>query len=161
MGCDNQESWQGLKPASVAQMHMAVEINAPRERVWKAMTGDIGRWWLPDFHMAHPQSTMHWELEPGGRMYEKGPDGSCLQWFHVAAVKAGESVHVSGYLMPPWGGPATIMSWISLEESEPGKTTLRFTECVVGIVDESAMQSMHEGWTMLWGSLKKFAEADR
>ncbi len=153
----HESTWEGIRPSSVARLELAVEINAPRERVWKALTADIGTWWPADFHMAHPQSTMAWELEPGGRMYEKGPDGSCLQWFHVASVKAGESVHVAGWLMPPWGGPATVMSWIRLEESGR-KTVLKFTECLVGLVDEGMMKSLDEGWKVLLGGLKEFVE---
>lgn len=146
--CAGESAWEGIRPAVVARTEMVVPINAPKARVWKAVTQEMQKWWLPDFHMAHPQSKMVVEMTAGGRVYEEGPDGSNLLWFKVAAVRPGESVHWEGSIMVPWGGPVVAQAWLRLEEAA-GRTTLRFTQCFIGIVDDSMISSMREGWTML------------
>lgn len=159
MSSEATESFEGIRPAGVSRQEIVVEIDAARERVWRALTEEVAAWWLPDFHMAHPESRVTAEMTPGGRLFEEGPDGSSLLWFQVVAVRPGESVHWAGWVMPPWGGPAMIQDWLRLEAAGPKKTILRLTDCAIGQVDEAMVRSMREGWTALFGEgLRRFAE---
>ena len=75
----------GAKRSDVVALtyELAIQINAPRERVWKAITQEANYWWLPDFRMVGENSTVSLELKAGGGLIEQTEEGGSLLWYTV------------------------------------------------------------------------------
>lgn len=144
-----------------AQYELEIEIDAPPERVWEALTAETNAWWLPDFHMAGEGSVVTLELEAGGALREDHPDGGSLLWYTVQSVVPGESIHLCGHTAPEWGGPATGMLRLAVEEREGGSALL-VTDAMIGHVGDEQIESLRSGWIRLFSDgLKRHAEAPR
>jgi len=57
---------------------LEVEIEAPAETVWKALTADVNSWWLEDFHMLGPGSVVTLDTRAGGSLVEHMEGGGSL-----------------------------------------------------------------------------------
>lgn len=138
---------------------LQVDIDAPRDAVWRALTEQIDAWWLPDFHMIAADSVVRFDARAGGQLVEEQAGGGSLLWYTVAMCAPGESLHLVGHLAPPWGGPATTMLHLALEERDGG-TRLAVTDSLFGVVDEKAAAQQEEGWRQLFeAGLKAHVEA--
>jgi uncharacterized protein YndB with AHSA1/START domain len=149
-----------IKASSCYQYELEIEINATRERVWKAIFEETNFWWLPDFHVAGPDSTVTFDPNPGGTgLFEKTSDGGGLQWYSVQMYLPSDfKVYMVGYIAPEWGGPTTSSLKLALVESNGG-CTLQVTDARHGNIDESQVQSFQDGWTQLFrDGLKGFVE---
>ncbi len=138
----------------------ALEIAAPRPKVWKALTEEPAAWWLRDFCMLAGSQGALLEARAGGRLYEKGPNGAELLWYTVSLVTPPEALHLVGHVAPPWGGPATSLLQLSLAETtDSGGTTLRVDDYLFGHVADAHIASLETGWKQLFGDgLRPFAE---
>ncbi len=144
---------------SALSYDLAVEISATKTQVWQALTTDVNAWWLPDFHMLGPKSTMSFDVRGGGTLVETRPDGASLLWYTVHMVQPEETLHLTGHIAPDFGGPATTMLRLKLEERD-GVTTLLVHDAIYGHIDESAASCLEIGWAQLFGEgLKRFVEA--
>ena len=74
----------------------SVDIDAPREAVWRSLVDEMDAWWLPDFRMVGAGSVVSFEARAGGQMIETQEDGSSLLWclhrtivmpFHLTRLK--------------------------------------------------------------------------
>jgi uncharacterized protein YndB with AHSA1/START domain len=147
--------------AGVATYELAITIEAPRERVWRAFFEDINTWWLPDFHMTGQGSTVSFEPRAGAQLIETHPDGGSLLWYTIQWIDPKSfTLHVSGHVAPDWGGPATSMIAFAIEEGgTPNSCVLRMSDAHHGRIDEKNLRSLHEGWTQLFtDGLKSFVE---
>ena len=137
---------------SSAQYELEIDINGSRERVWKALIEDTTLWWLPDFHMVGPDSTVEFDVSPGGRgLIEHGPDGSFLQWYSIQFYQPGQfTIYLVGNVAPDWGGPTTSNLKLSLLETDAG-CTLQISDSHVGNVSEKYIESLATGWASLFG----------
>ena len=142
------------------QYEIEIPIEAPKEKVWKALTEDIDAWWLPDFHMVSAKSTIRLDATAGGQLIESTPDGSSLLWFTVQMCDVGNSLHLAGFIFPQWGGPGTSLLHLSLEATATG-TLFKVQDSQFGAIQASAAKSMEEGWTWLFtDGLKKYVEQE-
>lgn len=153
------ESLTAVQQTGWIRIDLEIAIDAPRERVWKAMIEEIGAWWLPDFYATSSPETIVLEPQPGGRVFEKSKDGGGLLWYQIQSIAPNESLHMTGQLAPPFGGPATSLLHLALEDKGDG-TTLKITDCLFGNVDESTRDNIKSGWNMLYGDgLRKHVES--
>ena len=146
-------------PATIADITLEVVIDAPRERVWSALTEDIGAWWHKDFFMG-PDATFHCDARLGGWMYEKWGDEQGLIWGTITGIRAPELLITTGDTGPEWGGPNRgFMQW-NLSASDDGEhTTVRFRHALHGRISEATRQSLEGGWKLLFeGCMKPYAE---
>jgi len=135
-----------------------VEIGAPRERVWRAMTEEAGAWWHKDFFTGKAINFVI-EAKAGGRVYEDWGDGQGFVWYTVTAAKKNEMLMLSGELFPKYGGPARLQDIWELTDTELGGTKLRLQEVVFGRVNEETKRNLEEGWKILMtDSLKPYVE---
>lgn len=142
----------------IARYELSIDINAPRDRVWKSLTDEINAWWLPSFHMVGEGSVVTLSTEAGGALYEKMEGGGSLLWSTVQMVVPGETLHLVGHAAPDWGGPNTGTLRLGLEDTDTG-CTLRVTHAVFGNIDDAHIGSMEEGWTQLFSEgLKAYVE---
>ena len=147
--------------AGCCKFELEIEIEAPKERVWKAIFEESDRWWLPDFRVVAADSTIEFDPSPGGRgLIESTSDGGGLQWYAVQMyLPAQFKVYLIGHIAADWGGPTTSSLQISLEESEKG-TVFKLTDARHGNVDENSIKSSEQGWNQLFrDGLKQHVES--
>ena len=137
---------------------LEVSIEAPVETVWQSLTEETDHWWLPDFRMVGANSTVHFDAQAGGHLLERMEGGGSLMWYTVLMSVPKESLDLVGYVTANFGGPATTMLRLGLEETPTG-TLLRITDAIVGHVKEGSVQSLESGWMQLFrDGLKVYAE---
>jgi uncharacterized protein YndB with AHSA1/START domain len=141
-----------------AQYEFSISLNASAQRVWRALTDQIGAWWLPHFHMLGEDSIVELELRAGGRLFEKNASSELL-WYTVIAIDPGKSLELAGYCSAKYGGPATTMLAIELIPQSDGQTQLRVSDSLFGRVTEGLVQSLTAGWQELFThGFKAFVE---
>ena len=145
--------------ARAIEIELEIPIHAARERVWKALTQEVDSWWLPDFRVTGMPKAVVFEPRVGGGLYEDAGGGAGLLWFTVISLTENESMHLAGQICPPFGGPATAILYLRLEEQGDSETLLKITNALVGHVDDEALDSIDSGWRQLYeNGLKKFVE---
>ena len=143
------------KQVRTSQVIAELTIDAPPERVWKAMVEETPEWWLPEFYTMQGARFI---IEPrvGGRAYEDAGDGNGLLWFNVIGVEPPRSLHLTGHLFPPYAGPAVTLVTITLEENEEGGTSFKLCDSLIGVFNEEELQ---HGWPYLFeDGLKAYVE---
>ena len=148
-----------LKTAEIADLTMEININATPERVWTALTSDIGQWWPADFFAGGEagKRTYLLEAEPGGRMYEQWEGGGGVLWGNVIAVDPTVRLQVLGSLFPNWGGPSLWFATWDLAASGNG-TVVTFSESAIGKVSAGGAEEKTAGWEFLWACMKAHIE---
>jgi uncharacterized protein YndB with AHSA1/START domain len=143
-----------------ATHRLSLEIARPQAAVWKAFTGEIHSWWLKDFYATESPHRIVFEVKPGGRLYEDSGKGNGLVWYHVIAVDAPNSITMSGFIAPPFGGPATSLLNVSFSAKGKGATAMEVTDSTFGCLGDTS--ATKEGWRMLFeGGFKKWIERGR
>ncbi len=137
-------------PIQALHYELQIPIDAPQAVVWKALTEETNAWWLPDFHMVAADSVVSLQARAGGHLIESVADGGSLLWYTVQMCVPGKSLHLVGFMAPEWGGPATTMLELSLEETDTG-IVLVVRDALFGQVTASTAKSLEEGWGKLFG----------
>ena len=147
--------------AEIAQITMETEFDAPPERVWKALTEDIGKWWPADFFAGGEDGKRTYVLEahPGGRMFEHWDSGGGVLWGTVICLEPNVRLQVLGASFPNWGGPSEWYGTWQLSSHNSG-TTLTFSESTIGLISDDHVAEKSKGWTFLWRSMQAFVEGD-
>lgn len=117
-----------------------VTIEAPRERVWDAVTR-MGDWWP---HRFRDGSAVVLEPVVGGRFYEDWGDGTGALYGTVVRVEAPAHLSVSG----PMGMRGAVVGiWsFDLAEGPDGRTVLSYTHRAFGDVSEETARGYTSGW---------------
>jgi uncharacterized protein YndB with AHSA1/START domain len=93
-----------MQDTATTSVREDVVVEAPIDRAFKVFTEDIGSWWPPDHHVIDAQlAEMVLELRPGGRVYDRGTDGSECQWGTVLAYEPPERFAFSWNITLAWG----------------------------------------------------------
>ncbi len=149
----------GFENARTVLLEMEVPIAASPQRVWEATVNEMDQWWLVDFRCAGKPGKIVFEARVGGQMYEDSGDGAGIHWFRVISLDPGKSMHLSGHIAPPFGGPATALMYLNFEAQEDGTTVLKVTHSLVGKLDDGFVSSLDSGWKQLFvDGLKQHAE---
>lgn len=135
------------EPIRAATHRLNLEIARPRVAVWKAFTRDIQSWWPKDFYATASPERIILEVKPGGRLYEDAGNGNGLVWYHVLAVDAPNSITMSGFIAPPFGGPAASLLHVAFSENGNASTLMDVTDSTFGCIDEATTA---EGWRQLF-----------
>jgi uncharacterized protein YndB with AHSA1/START domain len=141
----------------IDQIRLDVRIEAPRERVWRALTDDLSGWWPADtFNVGGASVPMRFEAKVGGRMYEDWGDGQGLLWAQVVLLRRPEQLSLIGDSFPEWGGPArSYLSWTL--EADGAATVVHFVDSQLGERRDQA--DKEKGWAFLIaGCLKSHLE---
>jgi uncharacterized protein YndB with AHSA1/START domain len=151
-------SAQSSLQAGVVLVELELAFEAPRERVWKALVSETGRWWPKDFLVGRDVKAFSLEPRLGGRLHEDWGDGQGVVWFTVNCIEAPRRLDLVGHLAPAFGGPA--LSYLSLQLEEAGKKTLlKLSDGVHGRVGPETETNLREGWQLLFGeALKDYVE---
>ena len=69
-----------------APVRTSVVVDAPVERAFSVFTDDMGSWWPPEHHIFQGElETIVFEPRVGGRIYDRGTDGTTCAWARVLA----------------------------------------------------------------------------
>ncbi len=156
------ESKKGINVMSeqlrAVDIELEIPISATKHEVWKALISDIGLWWPKEAFMTKANKVCL-EARVGGRVFEDKGDGTGGVWWYIHAIETGEYLVLTGQIWPGFGGPATSIAKLSLEES--GKETiLKIHDCLFGRLTDDRIASVKWGWDHLFAkSLKPYAEA--
>lgn len=143
----------------IHEIIVEIEINRSKEVVWEAMLNEVSAWWPKDFLCLPGDSEIKFEPWAGGRLFEEKPDGSCLLWGNVLMIVPGESIELSGFVSPTYGGPSLNFIKTSIESGESGNTLFRLSNTVLGRFTAEGESEIDAGWKYLYGSLKAYCEA--
>ncbi len=146
--------------ATVRTYELEIVIDATPEEVWRALTEETNAWWLPDFHMMGEGSVVTFDARAGGQLVERTEPGGSLLWYTVQMCTPHVSLHLVGHIAPEWGGPATTMLRLGLEERDGG-TVLVVQDATFGHTSAETAKSLEDGWRQLFtDGLKRYVEAD-
>jgi len=109
------------------------EIAAPPNRVWRALTGEIARWWHPDHTFSGDAGNLSIDLAPGGCFCERLPGGGAVRHLAVIHFDPGELLTLSGGLGPLQSVGAAGSLEIRLTPAEAG-TAVSWSYAVGGYV---------------------------
>jgi len=74
--------------APTTSVRKSIVVNAPVGRAFSVFTDGMASWWPPDHHILDaPLAEMVFEPREGGRIYDRGTDGSECQWARVLAYE--------------------------------------------------------------------------
>jgi uncharacterized protein YndB with AHSA1/START domain len=80
-----------------------VVVDAPVERAFHVFTEEIGTWWDKSHHLLEaPLAEMVFEPRAGGRIIDRGTDGSESSWARVLAYEPPDRVVFSWDISPEW-----------------------------------------------------------
>jgi hypothetical protein len=147
-------------PLTSATHRLSLEIAKSHPVVWKGFTREIHLWWPKDFYATESPKRMVFEVKPGGRLYEDAGDGNGLVWYSVIAVDAPNAITLSGFIAPPFGGPATSLLRVAFSAQGKSATIMEVTDSTFGCLGDPS--TTEEGWRMLFeGGFKAWIERQR
>ena len=155
------ETHPGLPANDLTLGSMRIEqearLDAPPDRVFQALTQNIGEWWGAPYARSENSETMILEPKVGGRFYEKfsGEDG--WLWATVLGIKTNEYLVLSGSFGTRL--PLHAVLTLELEAYEEGKTILKLSYRAYGALNENTKLAYAKGWRDLLGKrLRAFVE---
>lgn len=148
-----------MTQAQISEINMETDINASPDKVWKALTENIGDWWPNEFYAGGEAGKRNYIMEatPGGRMGETWDTGGGVLWGTVVTVEPSVRLQVLGVLFPNWGGPAQCYGTWELTATDGG-TRLSYSESALGHVTEEGTAEKTQGWKFLWQVMKAYIE---
>jgi len=132
-------------------------IEANPDRVFRAVTEEVGAWWDHSFEEDH--QGIHLETKLGGRFYEDWGGGGGAVYATVQVLRPGRYLKLRG----PMGMDGAVAGVIELELVPKGEATLvKLSHSAVGEITEETRANYSKGWTVLLGTnLKDFVEKGR
>ncbi len=142
------------KTYSISKFEQETVIDAPRERVFEALTQEVNSWWSL---RGGETRKMHLETFPGGRLYEVDEKGGGFLWGTVMDIRPPEALHVAetyASVCPGVNGSFKV----TLTEAD-GKTTLKLSYHCSGDLAPNMEECNAQGWNGLFGvCLKRLVE---
>ena len=81
----------------------SIVVEAPIDKAFSVFTDDIGSWWTPEHHILQADlKEMVFEPRVGGRIIDRGVDGSECAWARVLAYEPPHRVVFSWDVSPQW-----------------------------------------------------------
>ncbi|WP_201712687.1 SRPBCC domain-containing protein [Rossellomorea arthrocnemi] len=145
-----------MEQSKVFRIEQEVMIDAPRDKVFKALTGQVGDWW--EFKLAPEGVSSHFTFNPvpGGQFIEKWREDEGALWGTVYYINAPEEIRLHGHL----GMQGAVNSAYTYRLIEKGNSTLlQLSHSASGVIEEDWEEKHSEGWNYLLGTLlKKYVE---
>jgi len=89
--------------ATDTAVRTSIVVDAPVDRAFRVFTEDIGSWWDPDHHLLDaPLAEMVFEPRVGGRIIDRGADGSENSWARVLAYEPPDRLVFSWDISLQW-----------------------------------------------------------
>jgi uncharacterized protein YndB with AHSA1/START domain len=102
-----------MQAATDTAVRTSITVDAPIDRAFSLFTEGMGTWWPPEHHILEGElAEMVFEPREGGRIYDRGVDGSTCTWARVLSYEPPTRVVFSWDINPSWQ-----------IEQDPGKTS--------------------------------------
>jgi uncharacterized protein YndB with AHSA1/START domain len=102
-------------------------VAANRDRVYRALVGDVGAWWSSDHTFSGDSRNLSMDARPGGCFCERLPGGGGVEHLRVLFVKPGEMLRLSGALGPLQPSALTgTMTWTLTASNDSTRVTLTY-----------------------------------
>jgi uncharacterized protein YndB with AHSA1/START domain len=102
-------------------------VAASRDRVYRALVGDIGAWWSSDHTFSGDSRNLSIDARPGGCFCERLPNGGGVEHLRVVFVRPGEMLRLSGALGPLQSSALTgTMTWTLMASNDSTRVTLTY-----------------------------------
>jgi uncharacterized protein YndB with AHSA1/START domain len=89
--------------ANTTAVRTSIVVDATPERAFTVFTAEMGTWWPPEHHLPEADlSETVFEPRVGGRIYDKGVDGSECTWARVLAYEPPDRVVFSWDIGLDW-----------------------------------------------------------
>lgn len=124
-------------------------VPVPAARVWSALFAAPDTWW-PASHRAIEGAKLTFDERLGGQLREERKDGHGLAWYTIFAMERARSLDLTGALATRYGGPATSLLHIELEDAGRG-CIVKLMDSVFGRLGPQFQTSVTEGWTAIIG----------
>jgi uncharacterized protein YndB with AHSA1/START domain len=110
----------------IAPIRKQIMVEAPQERAFRVFTEKFDTWWPREHHIgkAEMQAAVM-ELKAGGRMYEKGVDGSECEWGKVLVFEPPRRVVFTWQLTTQWQYDADFVTEVEITFSAEGPQRTR------------------------------------
>jgi DNA-binding transcriptional ArsR family regulator len=138
-----------VAPLGAVDVTLEWRVPVPAARVWSALFTAPDKWW-PASHRAIEGATFTFDERLGGHLREEGKDGHALSWYTIFAMERARSLDLSGALATRYGGPATSLLHIELEDAGKG-CIVKLMDSVFGRLGPQFHTSVSEGWTAIIG----------
>jgi uncharacterized protein YndB with AHSA1/START domain len=128
---------------SGTSVHASIVVDAPRERAFQVFTQDFGRFKPAEHNMLGTEiAETVFEPRVGGRLYDRGVDGSECRWARVLVYEPPDRVVLSWDISPQWqieSDPAKASEWeVRFVAEAPGRTRVE--------IDHRHLDRHGEGW---------------
>jgi DNA-binding transcriptional ArsR family regulator/uncharacterized protein YndB with AHSA1/START domain len=133
------------------EINQEIKLDAPPQRVWAALTAEIGSWWA--YRVGEEGSTVQLDARLGGTFEERWGDGEGAIWGEVVDIRKGKRLRLRGCLGMTGAGVNDYT--YELEPSGDG-TLLKLTHHALGFDDKETESGYKEGWD---GLFNKFLPA--
>jgi uncharacterized protein YndB with AHSA1/START domain len=91
------------RQAQETSVRVQVIVDAPIEQAFAVFTEGIGTWFPPEYNLLPvPIAERVFEPRVGGRVYDRGVDGSECQWAQVLVYEPPARVVISWNISPRW-----------------------------------------------------------
>jgi uncharacterized protein YndB with AHSA1/START domain len=133
----------------VARVKLEVEIAASRQKVWRALTRELPKWWPKSFCTKRERAKgFQMEFRLGGRMFEDWGNGDGCLWWTI------NKIDTENFLFSAWGYEGgAAMTVGQFQVLERGKeSTLQISDATFGAADyiEGVHTSHLAGWKELF-----------
>ena len=92
-----------MKEASATSVYTTVTVDAPIADAFSVFTEGIGTWMPPEYNMLKvPIAKRVFEPFAGGRVYDRGTDGSECHWGQVLVYEPPTRVVIGWKISPQW-----------------------------------------------------------
>lgn len=132
-----------------AAVRIETSVNAPIDRAFAVFVERIGSWWPRTHSVTDELADVVLEPQPGGRLYERGSDGTECDWGTVLAIDAPHHVAFSWAFTPAWEPSA--------DPDRASRVDVRFTSTTPGttivVLEHTELERHGEGWEALHASI--------
>jgi uncharacterized protein YndB with AHSA1/START domain len=126
-----------------SSVHASIVVDAPVDRAFQVFTEDFGRFKPAEHNMLGAEiAETVFEPRVGGRLYDRGVDGSECVWAHVLSYEPPHRLVLSWNISPQWqieADPAKTSEWeVRFVAETPQRTRVE--------VDHRHLERHGEGW---------------
>jgi uncharacterized protein YndB with AHSA1/START domain len=139
-----------MEQAQDTSVRVEIVVEAPIDKAFVVFTEGIGSWFPPEYNLLPvPIAERVFEPRAGGRVYDRGADGSECQWARVLAYDPPHRVVISWDINPHWQ--------IETDVTRTSEVDVRFTSEAPNrtrvMLEHRHLERHGEGWQQQRGEL--------
>jgi uncharacterized protein YndB with AHSA1/START domain len=146
-----------VKTVEVYEYVVEMTMAALPEKVWNALTSEIGQWWPKEYYSTPAAKAFAMECELGGKVYEDWGNGHGATWGTVVVWHPYERLILALELFPGFGGPGRSYLTYELKANETS-TIVRMSDSGLCANAKKQGESLQTGWTDLLTRCKTYVE---